>query len=59
MYSFSMKEGNELLDTQHDAAATLCQVLKEALADGEQGPVVALQDGGGGHHELGLRVHLW
>ena len=41
-----------------DAAATLCQVFKEALADGEQGPVVALQDGGGGHHQLGLRVHL-
>lgn len=41
-----------------DAAGTLCQVLKEALADGQQGPVVALEDGGGGHHKLGLRVHL-
>lgn len=40
------------------AEATLCQVFKEALADSEQGPVVALEDGGGGHHQLGLRVNL-
>ena len=39
-------------------ANTLCQVLKEALADSEQGPVVALEDGGGRHHQLGLWVHL-
>ena len=37
---------------------TLSQVLKEALADSEQGPVVVLEDGGGWHHELGLGVHL-
>ena len=44
--------------SHQDAEATLCQVFKEALANGEQGPVVALEDWGGGHHQLGLRVHL-
>lgn len=47
-----------MICSHQEAAGTLCQVFKEALADGEQGPVVALEDGGGGHHELGLRVHL-
>lgn len=44
--------------SDQDVAVTLCQIFKEALADSEQGPVVALEDGGGGHHQLGLRVNL-
>ena len=35
---------------------TLSQVVKEALADGQQGPVVALEDGRGGHHQLGVGI---
>ncbi len=38
---------------------TLSQVFKEALGDSEQGPVVVLEDGGGGHHQLCLGLHLW
>ena len=39
--------------------STLSQVFKEALGDSEQGPVVVLEDGGGGHHQLCLGLHLW
>ena len=35
---------------------TLSQVVEEALADGQQGPVVALEDGRRRHHQLGAGV---
>lgn len=35
---------------------TLSQVVKEALADGQQGPVVALEDGRGRHHQPGAGI---
>ena len=35
---------------------TLSQVVEEALADSQQGPVVALEDGRGRHHQLGIGI---
>ena len=43
---------------QGKAVDTLCQILKEALADSQQWPVVVLQYRGGGHHELSIGVQL-
>ena len=41
-----------------ESELTLSQVLKEALANGQQGPVVLLQDGSGRQHQLCIAVQL-